>query len=202
MRSVFKAFRTIVIGGIVFLLPIGIVLVVLGKLYAIARQGGAVLTRTLFPNTQHEVLIVLSSVLILVAIAFLAGLFARTPLGISAFARLESLVLQRLPVYTIFRQMIVDMAGGSARLGNTGGGQVVLVHLDDNSVLGILVDRRADGRNIVYVPGAPSALSGSVMLVEPNRIEPTDLTPADVMDGMRRLGAGLARAQSDAARRS
>ncbi|HUG62080.1 MAG TPA: DUF502 domain-containing protein, partial [Methylomirabilota bacterium] len=129
--------------------------------------------------------------IVLIAIAFAAGVFARTALGGRTFAKLEGAVLARVPVYTVFRQTIGDMAGSSALMSSGEATKVVLVRLDDMTVIGFQIERRADGLTVVFLPGAPSALSGSVALVDHDRVTPIDLTPTDIMDRMRRLGSGL-----------
>lgn len=200
MRGLAEILKSLLVGGIVFLLPIGVVLVVLGKLLAISRQVAATLKASLFPGTESPALLLTLAVLILVLFALAAGIFARTSAGRALFAWLEGAVLARLPIYTILRQMIADMSGGIDRLGEGGETRVVLVAFDDQSQLGFLVDETADGRSVVYLPGAPSALSGTVAIVEPDRVTETDLKAAQVMGGMRRLGAGLARLMAEARR--
>jgi uncharacterized membrane protein len=193
MRAILSAVKSTLVGGIVFLLPIGIVLVVLGKLYGWARNAGDILHKAVFPASEGRLVPFLIAVAVLFLIAFVAGAFARTRLGTSIFMRLEGAVLARLPVYTLFRTMIGDMAGGSAMLSGGAQADVVTVRFDDHTALGFLIERRADGTAVVYLPGAPSVLSGSVVMVEQDRLAATALSPADVMTGFRRLGAGLGR---------
>jgi uncharacterized membrane protein len=134
----------------------------------------------------------LFAVLILLALAFAAGVVARTALGGRVFAWLERTILVNIPLYAVFRQTVSDMAGGSESLAADADTAVVLVRLDDQSQLGFLVGRRDDGTGVVYFPSAPSALSGTVALIAPERIEETELTPAELVQGMRRLGTGFA----------
>ena len=70
---------------------------------------------------------------------------------------------------------------------------MVQIVFDDYTAIGFVIERRHD-EAIVFLPGAPSALSGSVALVKAERLIETKLTPKDVMVAMRRLGAGLPRA--------
>lgn len=191
MRAFFSLLRATLAGGILFLLPIGIVLVVFGKLLVIARAAGQVVHDRLFPGYESNALALALAVGVLVLIALLAGLFARTLLGRRMFVWLEAAVLARLPIYTILRQMLADMAGSSERLAGRADVRVVMVRLDDMTQLGFVVDELPGEGVIVYLPGAPSALSGTVALVAPERVSETDLTPEQVMASMRRLGAGI-----------
>ena len=191
MKSLAGFLKSTLIGGLVFLLPIGVVLIVLGKLYGLARRIGDALHDRFFPSAHSDLVPLLIALLVLVAIAFAAGALARTRLGARIFTRLETTILANFPAYTMLRQTVADMSGGSAELGGPER-PVVLVRFDDSTALGFLVGRRADGSAVVYLPGAPSALSGSVVLVDAARIEETAVKATEVMQGMRRLGAGLA----------
>lgn len=193
MRALIDLLKSLLIGGIVFLLPIGIVLVVFGKLLAVSRQVAAALQGTLLPGMQSPLLVLAIAVALLLAVALAAGVFARTAAGRALFAWLEGAVLARLPVYTILRQMIADMSGGVGALGEEGERAVVAVDFDDHTAIAFLIDRLATGRAVVYLPGAPSALSGQVVIVDSARVRPTELDSRQVIGGMRRLGAGMAR---------
>jgi uncharacterized membrane protein len=195
MASVFGFLKSTLIGGIVFLLPIGIVLIVLGKLVSYARRIGDALHARLFPGAASDLGPLVFALAVLLVVAFAAGALARTGFGLRLFAWLERTVLANLPAYTVIRQAVADLTGGSVQLTAGEGAKVVLVRLDDMSVLGFLIERRADGSGVVYLPGAPSALSGSVALIAGDRIGETELKPAEVVQGMRRLGAGLAALQ-------
>lgn len=185
--------RATVIGGLVFLLPFGVILVVLGKLYSVTKPLGRQIHETLFPYSASVFWPIVFAVLILVGLAFLAGIFARSTLGRRMFARLETTFLDRLPPYAILRQMIQDFSDSGNNLAVAGSNTVVTVHFDDYSCIAFLIERREPGKAVIFLPGAPSATSGSVALVDIHRIEETDLTPLDVMRSMRRLGIGLER---------
>lgn len=194
MKAALGALKSVLIGGIVFLLPIGVAVIVLGKLLQLARAVGQKIHDAAFPQHEGNLVPTLIAILVLVVIAFAAGAFARTRAGRSAFRVMEGAILRNLPVYPVIKQTLDDMAGGSTQLSAEGERKVVRVRLDDMTVLGFLIELREDGMAIVFLPGAPSALSGSVAMVEADRVTETDLTLAQVVQGMRRLGAGLAAA--------
>jgi uncharacterized membrane protein len=192
MRATLGFVKSTLIGGIVFLLPIGIVVIVLGKLLGYSRRIGDAAHARLFPGADSDFVPMLIAACVLVATAFAAGAFARTRLGLRIFSWLEGLILARVPAYTILRQTIGDMAGGAEHLSGASAASVVHVRFDDYSALGFLIERRPDDTAIVFLPGAPSALTGTVVQVDADRLIDTALSPADVVQGMRRLGAGVA----------
>ena len=191
MRAVIEGLRATLVGGILFLLPVGIVIVVLGKLVSLAARAGRKVHDTLLPGLDADATALAVAILFLLLVALGAGLFARTGAGQKTFALLEGLLLTRLPFYSVFRHALGDFASGAQSLTGTDETRVVLVRLDDMQVIGFVIDTREDGSSIVYLPGAPSALSGSVAMVTPDRIAETTIKPAEVIAGMRRLGKGL-----------
>lgn len=191
MRALLVFVRSTLIGGILFLLPVGIVLVVFAKLLAGARRVGDALHARLFPGAPSDVLPLVFAFLALVALAFTAGMLARSRLGARAFAWLEGTILAHVPAYALVRQTVADMTGGTLRLTAGADTAVVLVRFDDVAQVGFLMERRPDGSAVVFLPDAPSALAGAVVIVAGERLTETGLAPAAVVQGMRRLGAGL-----------
>jgi uncharacterized membrane protein len=191
MTPLLTALKATLFGGILFLLPVGIVVVVLGKLVTMAAKAGRTVHDRLLPGLDADATALAVAVLFLLLVALVAGLFARTQAGQKTFVLLESLLLTRLPFYSVFRHALGDFASGAQSLTGTEDTKVVLVRLDDMQVVGFVIDTREDGSSIVYLPGAPSALSGSVALVTADRITETAIRPTEVIAGMRRLGKGL-----------
>ena len=111
MRSFLSFARETLIGGILFLLPLGTRAAGAGQALQLAKPVGTAIHDTFFPWAHTDLAPFLFAVLNLVVIAFGAGLFARSRAGRHIFGGIEALILERLPLYTIFRQMITDMAG-------------------------------------------------------------------------------------------
>lgn len=177
-----------IVGGLVFLLPIGVVVVVGGKLLSISWRVGQLAHDRLFPGLDTQLVPLLLAIAMLLLIALSAGLFAQTPAGTRTFMRLEGVVLARLPAYTLHRQMLADMAGGSDSLSGRTDTKVVKVRFDVSVQVGFLIDEHPESDPVVFIPGAPSPFSGSVVVVERARIRETSLAPKAVFASMRRLG--------------
>lgn len=145
----------------------------------------------LLPGVESNVAILLIAILVLVSIALAAGIFASTAPGKRTFVALERAVLERLPVYTVIRQMVADMSGNLDRVDADDALKVVEVSYIDHQRVGFLVGHTPDGRAIVYLPGAPSALKGDVVIVDADKVADTEMKAATVMAAMGRLGTGL-----------
>ena len=194
MRKVLRFLWATLIGGILLLLPFGIVVVVGVRLFGYARKFGQMAHDLFFPGQPGNVIPALFALLFLLIVALLAGGFVQTQLGKRLFRWLEATILARIPLYTIFAQMAADWTGGPMRLVGGAGAdlEVALVRFDDYDAIAFVIERGRQGKAVIYLPGAPSALSGSVAMVDEDRLTQTNLTPRDVMAGLRRLGAGLA----------
>ena len=67
-----------------------------------------------------------------------------------------------------------------------------MARFDDHELIAFDIERLDDGRVVLYLPGAPDAWSGSVVLVPAERVQPLDIDPAQLARSMQRLGLGTA----------
>lgn len=191
MRRLLDLFKSLLIGGFLFLLPLGVIIVVFGKLLSIARRLGEVLHKWLLPGAQSEALVLAFAIFVLVLIALVAGIVAQTAAGRRIFGWFERALLSYFPFYTLFRQLIPDTSETATPLGESRKSPVVTAHLDDQTLVGFLVDTTPDGKKVIYLPGAPTALSGTVMIMDADRVQETALKPQQFLRGLRRLGTGM-----------
>jgi len=56
----------------------------------------------------------------------------------------------------------------------------IIAKVDDQSQPAFEVERADDGTVVVYVPGAPDSRSGNVVYLTPDRVEPLNITFAEV----------------------
>ena len=187
MKRILKFSRTTLVGGLLFLVPIVVLLGVLGKALAVAHKLVDPLAERVpvesFIGLRTPVLLALG---ILVAFCFLAGLLARSALAQKAVKKLEAAVLSNLPGYEFFKGMGESMLG----VEKEGSYPVVLARFDDTWQIGFRVDELANGLVAVFVPGAPNPQSGSVYYMTAERVTPADIPPAAALKCLQRLGAG------------
>lgn len=195
MKPLILLLKNLILGGVLFLLPIGIVILVFGKLLGISRKVGEALHASILPGMNSNIASLLIAILVLATIALLAGLFASTGPGRRTFMALERGVLSQLPIYAVLKQSIDDLTGTIERVGE-GDIEVVEVGFADYARIGFLVERLEDGRAVVFLPGAPSVLKGHVVIVGADKLRPSTLKTRTVMAAMGRLGAGLGEARA------
>jgi uncharacterized membrane protein len=189
MKQAANPVVTTLIGGVVFLLPLVVVLMVLGQGLAFTAQAAKPLTDMLPDKSVGGVALAsIAAVVLLALFCFGAGLLARAAIGRSLTDRFEGRLQTIYPRYAVIKAMSQGLHGalGQRVL------KPVLATFDDHQLIAFDIERLDDGRVVLYVPGAPDAWSGSVLLVAPERIAPLDIDPAVLDRAMQRLGQGTA----------
>jgi uncharacterized membrane protein len=135
-------------------------------------------------------LVNLLAVLVLVAICFFAGLLANLAWIRGRVASLENILLANVPAYGFVNGMMRSVAVAEDEAADL---TPVLAHFDDNSQLGLEVERTAAGNVVVYLPGSPNPWSGTTVLMPEARVESLDMTTFEAVKLIRVLGRGSGR---------
>jgi uncharacterized membrane protein len=187
MRLFSSFFKATVVGGILFLLPLILMIVVLQKGLHIVERIVVPLAKK-FPD--HKFLGIgmttILSIVVIVALAFLFGLVARTAAGRRFREWVEYTVMGKMPGYAIMKGML----RGATGLENEDDTSIALIRIEDAWQLGFVVEVHADGHRTVYVPGAPSPSSGSIFYMTADRVRLIDAKTHDVVKAIRHLGIG------------
>ena len=150
MTRILKILRTTLVGGLLFLVPIIVLVFVFGKALAIARRLVDPLAERL---PVHSVIGLRTSMLLAVAIivlfCFLAGVLARSALARKLVRSLEKAVLADVPGYELLKGMGESMLGVEKQTEH----QVMLARIEDAWQSAFLVERLEGGHVAVFVPG-------------------------------------------------
>jgi uncharacterized membrane protein len=187
MKGLISILRATIVGGVLFLAPFVVLIIILGKAIIIT---GSILT-PVAEKLPIESLIGLETPKILAAVVlllvcFLAGLFAKTALATKMVSWLEKAILSNLPGYSFIKNLGEEVAGTTP----TQGYEVVLVRFDEAWQIGFLVERIPGGHVVVFVPDAPSPWTGGVFIFNEDRITPLKATSTSAVNCLRKLGAG------------
>ena len=117
-----------------------------------------------------------------------AGLLARAALGRTLSASFEDRLQTLYPRYTIIKGMTQALGVDGVKSGL----KTVLVSFDDHQVLAVEVERLADGRVVVFLPGAPDPWSGSVVLVSQERVAGVPVEIGALHRSLKSIGRGSA----------
>jgi uncharacterized membrane protein len=126
------------------------------------------------------------SVLVLVLISFVGGIAARTVVGGRLSRWSETSLLGRLPHY----QLIKSMAEGLAHIENASGLKPVLVSIEDGWQIGYLLEKPENDWVAVFLPQAPTPMSGNIMYFPINRLRTLDITMVQAMSIVKAIGVG------------
>lgn len=182
-----KFTKTTVLGGVVFLFPVVVLIAIIGKALSVIHTLATPLLVHVEVETIAGIAVIhILSVTILILVCFLAGLWAKTPGAAALVQSLEDNLLQNFPPYALLK----------AKTGSALNPQVtdkltpVLVQFDDSWQVAYEVEAIAQGKNLVFLPGAPDPWSGYICAVDSKRITPLDTSVKSVGALMKRLGKG------------
>ena len=187
MKEFIRLLRMTVVGGALFLAPFIIIIIILGKAIQLLR----VITVPLAEHIPIESAIGLETprllaIIILIAICFLAGLFAQTKIAKRIVHWLESTLLSNLPGYS-FMKNLGEEAAGTAPAHRQ---QAVIVQFDDAWQIGFIVERIEGEKVVVFIPDAPSPWTGGVFIFDENRVKPLKVPSTSAIKSLQRLGEG------------
>ena len=126
----------------------------------------------------------------LIVVSFAAGIVARTDLGERISQWFENSLLGGLPQY----QVLKSMAEGLAQVENSSTLKPALVSVEDGWQLGYLLETLENGWVAVFLPQAPTPMSGNVMYFPAERARPLDITMIQAMALVKHIGVGSAEA--------
>ncbi|MGI9242036.1 MAG: DUF502 domain-containing protein [Verrucomicrobiales bacterium] len=185
----FHFFRTIFSGGLLFLVPLGVLIMVVAKPLAFAQKIVAPLTDRLpFESLIGLETPVLAALLFLILCCFLVGLYAQTPFAKGTVKKAEAAVLSKVPGYGLLKDMSEDLVGFE----NSDSYPVVILTMDGVGQIALLIEEGDDDMVTVFVPDAPSPRSGGVFFLKRELITPVDMSLPTAMTCLKRFGEGSA----------
>lgn len=185
MRSV----RKTIAEGLLFLAPFGIILYLLFKVLQLFRRVvGPLAEKIPFESPIGIDSPMILAFFVLLVVCFLAGLFARTRPAKAMVAWLESTLLSNIPGYSFVKSLGEEMTDANAARSNI----PILARFDDAWQIGFLVEWIPEGRVAVFIPDAPSPWSGSVFIMDEERVKPLEVPSASILKSLQRLGDGTA----------
>jgi uncharacterized membrane protein len=181
--------RDLLVDGILLALPLGAAAYLIHKVLGVVVKALAPVAH-FFPNARWfgiGAIELAASALLVVALIAL-GAFARSGPGRLLAERLESVVLSKIPGYL----MIKSVAAGFSSSDRDKDLRPALVTFDDNAVLGFVVEESGSSDSVtVFVPDAPGAASGGVVLVSRERVKALAVSTSGAMKTMKQRGVGL-----------
>ncbi len=187
MKGILQFLKATLVGGILFLVPVILLVIIVGKALEIARK----IVDPLAARVPVESVIGLETpkllaIALLVLLCFFAGLFARTAPARRGVRWLEAAVLSNVPGYEFIKSTFAITVGAESEHSQ----EVVLVQMEDAWQFAFVIERLEHGNVAVFVPGAPNPQSGSLYFMAEDRIKSLDISSTSALKCLRRLGVG------------
>ncbi|MFK7764301.1 MAG: hypothetical protein AB8B62_13650 [Roseobacter sp.] len=179
--------KTTLLGGVLFLAPLAVVALLLGKAYSLGLAVAKPLDQMIPIQTLAGVaLLNILAVCIILAVCFLAGFAARRAFFANRMQRIDGLLIDVFPGYAIFKGVVGGVASDEDLQTIL---PPVLVRFDDYEQIAFEVEKGAE-KSVVFLPGSPSAWSGTSVIVENARVQPLNIQTHQAVKLMRVLGRG------------
>ncbi|MCR9202242.1 MAG: hypothetical protein NXI04_26670 [Planctomycetaceae bacterium] len=179
-------FRATALGGVLFLLPLAVVVGLLGYVYSFAVVIYEPLANSLPLHSAAGIAMLFGvAVLVLVLACFVAGLMAHRAIGRRISGLIEKYLNTFFPKYAIYKDLLAGNIGGSRNVPSL---KPILVTTPESQRIAFESDRLSNGRVVVFFPGAPDTWIGHVGLVAAEHVERLDVPFNDVVGMLEQLG--------------
>jgi uncharacterized membrane protein len=187
MNRLLQNIKTTFLGGILFLVPLVVLVIFIEKGQTIIEKVSAPIVNN-FPKIKilgialQEVI----TILVVIFICFLVGLLAKTGNAKKLKHKLEDGLLSNIPGYSFMKNVNETMMGFESKEDL----KVVLVPTDAGWQFAFLVEQINETNFAVFVPDAPNPWSGSVCFVNQKDIKEVEISQKEALACIRKLGYG------------
>ncbi|MFH6998235.1 DUF502 domain-containing protein [Flavobacterium sp. FlaQc-57] len=187
MKSILQIIKSTLLGGILFLAPLILLIVILEKGFHIIQKITLPIINQ-FPKVKILGLAIeeVVAIVIIAFICFTAGLIARTAYAQKLIRKLEDGILSFVPGYSFIKGMNENIMGIESNQEL----KVVLVPTDAGWQFAFLIEQIDENNFSVFIPAAPNPWSGSVCFVEKKDIKNVEITQKEALACIRKLGFG------------
>jgi uncharacterized membrane protein len=184
-----KFIWTTILGGVIFLIPFVLVVVLLNKGFKIMQiMAEKVDMFVPWDSIVGLPVVNLLAIVFLITFCFIAGLVAKRGWAKNIQKRIDDLLLKLVPGYAWIKGLTGTVAVEEA----AGIFKPVWIRLDDQYQVGFEVERCEGGLVAIFLPGAPDPRAGALIYVDAGRVDKLSTSFNDVADNFRRLGLGTA----------
>jgi len=185
--SLMKFLKATIVGGLLFLVPVVLIIVVLGHAMRLAVTVAQPISEHLqLDSVGGAGVITVLAVLVLVFVSVVAGIGARTNAGKRITLWFEDSLLGGIPQY----QMVKSLTEGLAQVESSKSVKPVLVSGDGGWQIGYLLESLENGWVVVLLPQAPTPMSGNIMYLPADRLRPLPISMIQAMAIVKRMGVG------------
>jgi uncharacterized membrane protein len=197
----FRFIKTTTLGGLLFLLPIIVLIALLTQAHQLISKLSAPIMAKLpmqeiilgvsVENVLGIAFLDLLTIALLVLICFVAGLLAKTSLAARLATSLETKYLSKIPPYDDAKTKLSARLRFEKKNNKTSTELLpILVCFDDRWQIAFEVERGPSNSVVVFLPGAPDPWAGSICIINGDRIKTFKSTPIETLNILKELGKG------------
>ncbi|MDH3572247.1 MAG: DUF502 domain-containing protein [Desulfobacteraceae bacterium] len=189
MKQLIEFLKTTALGGLFVLLPVLLLYLLLsealGLIVALATPIADLFPKGTFDEINHPVAM---GLILIMGVSFVIGLALRSENGRRLGRWIERTVLDRLPVYKALK----SLTSGFTEAGKDGAFKTAVLNFPAGErEIVYIVEDHGNGYLTVLQPWAPTAFSGSVKVVNQDRLEILDANIGDVSRALSHWGVGV-----------
>ena len=187
MKHVMNFLNKTIKGGIFFIVPITLLVILFGKVFQVLKPIAQRISGVIDQGQERVFdLSYIITIVLLFLICFIFGLAAASAFG-KAFVRwIEDNILVIVPGY----QLIKNAGQAAIGLDDTKNFPVVLVPVD-GWMIAFLIESISNDELVVFVPGSPNPWSGNVLIFNKSEIKETSMTQKEALGFLKQTGMGL-----------
>lgn len=194
MKGMVDAFKSIAIGGILFIIPVTVAVVVIGKVMGVLEvvaepMADFLPTDTILGFGLAQVI----AVALLLFVCFVAGLIARSAIGQLVGGKVEGVLLAGVPGYAVLKGLVEQVLKSQEQAAQF---KPVLVPVRGGLRPAFEVERLPSGEVVVFHPSSPNVWSGFVSYMEPDQIRPLELGVGEMFHSLEQMGIGTSKYRS------
>ena len=189
MEKLREFVKSTLVGGLLVLLPLGILAFVVTWLFNLIRGFISPVTNFVIAKSQlQETVASLVAIILLVGLCFVIGVVIRTRLGTWFHTLIEVQLLRRIPGYSMINETVRQFLGKKRSPFSA----VALAQIFDNDTLvsAFITDTHDDGGYTVFVPTGPNPTSGNIFHLKAENVFPVAVSVEDTMRSIISCGAG------------
>jgi uncharacterized membrane protein len=185
MKSIATFLRATISGGILFLLPVVLVVMMLGKANQIMVKISGPLANLLPDRLMGLDGSMILAVILLVFICFVAGLLIKSKRVKQQMGRLEDTLFVNIPGYLLLKSIAADTVGESEATAL----KPVAVKDGDALKIGFLIEEKA-GLSTVFIADAPRHDAGEVLIFPSELVKRINVPNNKVIQSLKNYGKG------------
>ncbi|APZ91986.1 DUF502 domain-containing protein [Fuerstiella marisgermanici] len=182
-------FRATALGGVLFILPLAVVVGLLGYVYSFVVVLYDPVKEWIPVSTAAGIAGLFAvAVAALLLACFAAGLMAHRAIGRKAAQFVEKYLTTFFPKYAIYKDLLAGNIGGTRDVPSL---TPVLVQTPECQRIAFESSRTPDNSVVVFFPGAPDTWIGTVGIVSADKVERLNVPFNDVVGHLEQLGRDL-----------